>query len=79
MLVAGRERAVQPLSLLTKPSRIPVCPSRTCKTLRALSSTNQFYLRAPRWGFLTRDCRSLAFLRFGLVMRNVPLPTLMDL
>src|ERR1700690_1289629 len=33
------------------------------------------YLRAPRWGFLTRDCRSLAFLRFGLLMRNVPLPT----
>ena len=33
------------------------------------------YLRAPRCGFFTRDWRSLAFLRLGLRMMNVPLPT----
>ena len=32
------------------------------------------YLRAPRWRFLTRVWRCFLGLRFGLVMRNVPLP-----
>jgi hypothetical protein len=32
------------------------------------------YLRAPRWGFLSLDCRSLRALRLGLLMANVPLP-----
>ena len=41
---------------------------------RALSGRG-FYLRAPRWGLLTRDECSLVFLRFGLLMMNVPLPT----
>jgi hypothetical protein len=35
----------------------------------------QDYLRAPRWGFFTRDWRSFMRLRLGLLMRNVPLPT----
>lgn len=33
-----------------------------------------YYLRAPRCGFFSLDCRSFGFLRFGLVMMNVPLP-----
>ena len=32
------------------------------------------YLRAPRWRFLSLDCRSLRALRLGLLMANVPLP-----
>jgi hypothetical protein len=32
------------------------------------------YFRAPRWGFLSLDCRSLRALRLGLLMANVPLP-----
>jgi hypothetical protein len=32
------------------------------------------YLRAPRCGFFSRDCRSLGRLRLGLLMMNVPLP-----
>ena len=37
------------------------------------------YFRAPRCGFFKRDCRSFFGLRFGLEMRNVPLPIGSDL
>ncbi len=36
---------------------------------------NRRYLREPRWGFFSADWRFLAFLRFGFVITNVPLPT----
>src|SRR3954463_13839624 len=32
------------------------------------------YLREPRRGFLSSDCRTLIFLRLGLLITNVPLP-----
>ena len=32
------------------------------------------YLRDPRRRFFNADCRRLVLERFGLVMRNVPLP-----
>jgi hypothetical protein len=32
------------------------------------------YLREPRWGFFNCDCRTLIFLRLGLLITKVPLP-----
>jgi hypothetical protein len=36
---------------------------------------NAAYLREPRRGFLSSDCRTLIFLRLGLLITKVPLPT----
>ena len=33
------------------------------------------YLREPRRGLRNSDCRTLVFLRLGLLILNVPLPT----
>lgn len=36
------------------------------------------YFLAPRCGLLTLVCRAFRALRFGFVMRNVPLPRFSD-
>ena len=53
-------------------SRQQVCERSRGRALR--SRLNDGYFRAPRCGFFNRDCRVFRLLRFGLVMRNVPLP-----
>ena len=45
---------------------VPARPKRRPST--------RYYLRAPRCGFFTRDCRSLPDFRLGLLIMNVPLP-----
>lgn len=48
--------------------------SRAAKKISSCAAPQEPYLRAPRLGFFTRDCRSLPDLRFGLLIIKVPLP-----